>query len=161
MVCLSCGKHGHGVGRCPELDETFSYMLLGGRRRRWCQLHDDLATNCRAAPCGKRHLIRGEGSAARISNELRPQDPGGGVSLTASRVRMCALPVDTYGRGSGCEELVSLPLQRGFVERPVPRPAGRHDSPIGSLLKRSRYPQCWSMRPGTSGLSCASRSCRC
>ena len=134
------------------MDETFSYMLLGGGEG-GRQLHDDLATNrSRAPPCGKGHLIRGEGSAARISNELRPQDPGGGVCLTASRVRMCALPVDTYGRGSGCEELVSLPLQRGFVERPVPRPAGRHDSPIGSLLKRSRYPQCWSMRPVTSAL---------
>ena len=24
---FSCGKPGHGVGRCPELDETFPYML--------------------------------------------------------------------------------------------------------------------------------------
>ena len=29
MVCFSCGKPGHGVGRCPELDETFPYMLPG------------------------------------------------------------------------------------------------------------------------------------
>ena len=29
MVCSSCGKPGHGVGRCPELDETFPYMLPG------------------------------------------------------------------------------------------------------------------------------------
>ena len=29
IVCFSCGKPGHGVGRCPELDETFPYMLPG------------------------------------------------------------------------------------------------------------------------------------
>ena len=23
MVCFSCGKSGHGVGRCWDLDETF------------------------------------------------------------------------------------------------------------------------------------------
>ena len=37
---------------------------------------------------------------------------------------MCALPVDTYGHGSGCEELVSFPLPQGLVKRSVPRPAG-------------------------------------
>ena len=29
IVCLSCGKPGHGVGRCPELDDIFPYMLPG------------------------------------------------------------------------------------------------------------------------------------
>ena len=29
MVWFSCGKPGHGVGRCQELDETFPYMLTG------------------------------------------------------------------------------------------------------------------------------------
>ena len=27
--CFSCGKPGHRVGRYPELDETFPYMLPG------------------------------------------------------------------------------------------------------------------------------------
>ena len=27
VVCVSCGKAGHGVGRCPELNETFTFML--------------------------------------------------------------------------------------------------------------------------------------
>ena len=27
VVCFSCGKAGHGVGRCPELNETFPFML--------------------------------------------------------------------------------------------------------------------------------------
>ena len=29
VVCFSCGKPGHGVSRCPQLDETFPYMLPG------------------------------------------------------------------------------------------------------------------------------------
>ena len=29
IVCFSCVKPGHGVGRWPELDETFPYMLPG------------------------------------------------------------------------------------------------------------------------------------
>ena len=33
IVCFSCGKSGHGVSRCPELNETF--MLPDGRQRRW------------------------------------------------------------------------------------------------------------------------------
>ena len=29
IIYFSYGKLGHGVGRCPELNETFPYMLLG------------------------------------------------------------------------------------------------------------------------------------
>ena len=29
VVCFSCGKPGHGVSRCPQLDITFPYMLPG------------------------------------------------------------------------------------------------------------------------------------
>ena len=29
VVCFSCGKAGHGVGRCPELKESFPCMLPG------------------------------------------------------------------------------------------------------------------------------------
>ena len=70
-------------------------------------------------------LIRGGGSAARISNELRPPDPGGGdVWLTTSRAETFALPVDPCGHGSGCEENVRFPPTQGLVEQPVFRQAG-------------------------------------
>ena len=65
-------------------------------------------------------MIRGEGSTARISNELRPPDPGGGVRLTAPRDRMCAPLVDTYDHESDGEGCFPLP----HVERLVPRPTG-------------------------------------
>ena len=29
VVCFSCGKSGHGVGRCPELNEIFPFMFPG------------------------------------------------------------------------------------------------------------------------------------
>ena len=62
----------------------------GGRR-----LCDDLTpTGCGTSPGGKRRLIRGGGSAARISNVIRPQDPGGGeVQLTSSRDEAVECPV--------------------------------------------------------------------
>ena len=79
----------------------------GGR-----QFHDDLATSHSGTSLGgKRRLIWGEGSTARISNELRPPDPGGGVQLTAPRDKMC-------------EGHVSIPLPQGFVKRPVSQLAG-------------------------------------
>ena len=31
VVCFSCGKSGHGVTRCPALDESFPFMLPGWR----------------------------------------------------------------------------------------------------------------------------------
>ena len=29
VECFSCGKVGHGVGRCPKLNETFPFILPG------------------------------------------------------------------------------------------------------------------------------------
>ena len=84
------------------------------------QLHDDLATQHRSGT-SKRQLIRGEGSAARISNELQPPDPGCGVRLVASRAKLLAPPMDTW-HGSSGEEHVCFPLPQVIVEQPVPRP---------------------------------------
>ena len=58
-----------------------------------------------ALPGGKRRLIRGGGSATRISNGTGPQDPGDGeVRLTASRDTAMTRPV-------------SQPTPRSVVER--------------------------------------------
>ena len=58
--------------------------MVGGEGGR--QLFDDLAPGCSKTSLGGK-LIRGGGSAARISYELRPQDPGGGdVRIVASWV---------------------------------------------------------------------------
>ena len=47
-----------------------------------------------AEPCGKRRLSQGKESTTRISNETRPQDPGGGeVQLTTSRDMAVARPI--------------------------------------------------------------------
>ena len=65
IVCFSCGKSGHGVGRCPELNETFQYMMISpGLQRNVTER--EMATD------------PGRGSAPHISYEPRPQDPGGG-----------------------------------------------------------------------------------
>ena len=72
----------------------------------------------------ERRLIRGGGSAARISNELRPPDPSGGVRFIASQARMYVPPVDASDHGSIGEIHVCFPLPEGFVEWPVPRLAG-------------------------------------
>ena len=46
IVCFSRGKLGHGVGRCPALEEhwipVYATGMVGGKGGR--QLHDDLAT---------------------------------------------------------------------------------------------------------------------
>ena len=62
-----------------------------GRER----IHYDLSPcDSGASPGGKRRLIWGGGSAARISNETGPQDPGGGEArLTASQDTAVTQPV--------------------------------------------------------------------
>ena len=108
-MCFSCGKSGHRVSRCPEINETFPYMLPGWSAEKVGGNH--MMISPRVAAERLRRLIWGGRSAARISNELRPPDPSGGdVWITASRAETFALPVDTYGRGSGCEEYVHFPL---------------------------------------------------
>ena len=63
----------------------------GGRQIRY----DIPPSGSGASPGGIRKLIRGGGSAARISNRTLPQDPGGGEAqlLTSSRDMAVARPV--------------------------------------------------------------------
>ena len=67
IVCFSCGKPGHGLGRCPELDEHPIHVAGMVDRESGRQLHDDLATWC--TPGGKRRLIR-EGVEEHVSFPL-------------------------------------------------------------------------------------------
>ena len=98
-------------------------MIVGGEGGR--QFHDDLATRCSGtSPGGKWQLIRREGSTARISDELRPRWWG---MTHRARDRMCVPLVDTYDYRSDGEGHVCFPLPQGFVEWPVPRPAGADD----------------------------------
>ena len=36
MVCFSCGRSGHGVSRCPQIDIDFPFFLPG-----WSVEHRD------------------------------------------------------------------------------------------------------------------------
>ena len=61
-------------------------VMVGGKGG--LSVFDDFATGGRrTSPAGKRQLIRGGGSAARISNKLLPPDPGGGGLSTIARMR--------------------------------------------------------------------------
>ena len=95
-----------GLGRCPELDETFPYMLPGWSAENVGANYTKISPHIAAEHlrAGKQQLIQGEGSPARISSELQPQDPSGGVRLTAPWADRFVLSVETYDRRSGCEQ---------------------------------------------------------
>ena len=59
VVYFSRGKAGHGAKRCPELNETFPFMLVGWKAEkvgRCCTM-----SGSGVMPGGKRRLIRGGG----------------------------------------------------------------------------------------------------
>ena len=98
--------------------KTYPYMLPGWSAEKMGG--SSVMSRSGTPPGWKRY--RGGESATRISNELRPPDPGGGdVRLTTSRADTFSLPEDTCGRGSGSEEHVRFSPIRGLVERPMLR----------------------------------------
>ena len=53
ILCFSCGKSGHGVSRCLEMNETSKYVArVGG---------SFVMISPGSSPGGKRRLIRGRG----------------------------------------------------------------------------------------------------
>ena len=64
MVCFSCGKAGHGVGRCPELNETFPFMLPG-----WM-----------VEKVGGGYIMISPKSPRNVDGRKTETDPGRGVS---------------------------------------------------------------------------------
>ena len=108
-----------------ELDMSAYFAGMdGGESGR--QLCDSLAPGGSGTlPGGKRRLIRGGGSASRISNGLRPQDPSGGEGwLISSRDEVVVLPVANAGCGGGGAGHDHAPRVWGDAERPVLRLAG-------------------------------------
>ena len=87
--CFSCGKAGHGVGRCHELNETFPFMLPG-----WS-----------AEKVGSSYVM----ISLRVAAERRPDQlwnstpgpRGGRVQLTSSRDVAVTRPVNQPTLWSG------------------------------------------------------------
>ena len=83
IVCFSCGKAGHGVGRCPELNERFHFMLPGWSAEK---VGD---SNVMISPRVAAERRRGEtwtDPGWGVSWPDRPHDPGGdAVHLTYPR----------------------------------------------------------------------------
>ena len=112
IVCFSCGKPGHKLGRFPELDETYETSPVhvvgiisrkGGR-----QLHNNFATRRSRMPlCGKPRLTWGGGGG-------RGQQLGSVINFD-NRSKTFASPVDTYDGGGGFEEHVLFPCHRGLL----------------------------------------------
>ena len=72
VVCFFCGKAGHSANCCPILDDSFPFMLPG-----WSAEKVTGGYAMVSARAAERQTATdpGGGFAARISNNVRPQDP--------------------------------------------------------------------------------------
>ena len=86
-VCFSCGRQGHGVNRCSQVDTSFPFLPLG-----WSV--DVRNGQYRATRIEGTEL----GSASRIIGDQGSTDAGGGVGSSRRRPPSWQLPV---GRGLG------------------------------------------------------------
>ena len=80
VMCFSCGKSGHAATRCPFLQPGWQAEKAPGG----FIMTPPQVTMGR----GKRRLIRKGGRASRVSDQVRPREPGGGAVLTVSPQRM-------------------------------------------------------------------------
>ena len=86
FLVWQAGSCGLSVSRSGCYASFFVAGMAGGKGgRQFC--HAVTPDAGRATPDGKRRLIRGGGSIARISNDLGPQDPadGDGIDMSVAR----------------------------------------------------------------------------
>ena len=95
VVCFSCGKAGHSATWCPDLNETFLFMLPEWKEEKVGGGYVMISPAWQQSVAGRETETNPDrGSAARISIGTRPQDPGGGeAQLMASRDVATARPV--------------------------------------------------------------------
>ena len=82
VVCFSCGKSGHAATRCPNfcgriggrIASIYAARMAGGENSGGIY-YDPTSAG------GKRRLIREEGFVSRVSDHVRPRDPGGGGTV--------------------------------------------------------------------------------
>ena len=124
VVCFSCGKSGHAATRCPSLNESFPFMLLGWRVEKTpggegALYYDPTPGGDGPTEDGKRRLIRGEGFASRVSGNIRPQDAGGGAMLIVAPRRMTKNDVSNtpeLSGGGGGAQLVPSQISAVLVD---------------------------------------------
>ena len=164
MVCFSCDKAGHGVGRCPELSETFPFMLPGWTAEKVGQLCHDLTPEWQQNVAGLNMETDpgrggGGGSAAQISNGILPQDPSGGeVHFTSSRGKAMARPVlepagsrSILQSGDVRVSAVSVDATRKRVDQPVSTIPDSVDVDSSVVLQRDGQAQSGSGLPLRGG----------
>ena len=74
VVCFSCGKPGHSANRCPTLDDSFPFMLPGWWAEKVAGGYAMISPRQQRS-VAKRKTATDPGG---ISNNVKPQDPGGG-----------------------------------------------------------------------------------
>ena len=150
LVCFSCGRSGHGMTRCPQMDETFPFLARDDRSRKetvhvwdaitWCNkfsstslllnIINNKAT--RSPEISQKEMVH-EGSIARISNSRRPPDPGCGALTTDSCPRMTVWTLPPQGLGDHRwkpDEETFPPLSQETLDQSVRPPvAHRLDHP--------------------------------
>ena len=97
VVCFSCGKAGHSATRCPALNESFPFMLPGWKAEKEGGSYAMISPRVAGSVAGRETATDpggGGGSATRISNKTRPQDPKGGeAQINTTRDGAMAWPL--------------------------------------------------------------------
>ena len=148
----------------PGIERGIPVYVAGleGREGRPWLCYDLPSGGSRASLGGKRRLLRGGGSTARISNDVKPQDPGGGEEqLTFSRDVAGEWPVFHPTSRSVTVQpedvevtAMSADAARRQVDCALPTDSNRVSVVVEGLRQDSKY--CWSRMgshvPGKAGM---------